>query len=508
MKPNTLDILFFELNKQYIRTADFHLKNTSKTGYTHGMKLDGDWVLALPDPREELDGIRLNSWWSSAQGEFYIPGWISLCELNLQQINIIRKNKKNLLINKALLKTIKTESFGLWDLYLRSINHKGINQKRLIGGELIGGLDYLELLVPNILKVANKIVSEANFGKIKKKYNSIKDVGRKEIEYKKYFYISGTKKIKNKYTNGYSPIIKNKDIHWASTLYPPKFPVEFYLTKTEATILIAHELFRLQVIPLLKSKKMRRRNCAVCGRTFNPRRELDWFGVLPPRACSICLQMAINSKLLAFEQFGISKSKAKENSIKGIQEFEKVFGFIPSSKFDRNAALISLASPKILSIKEIRIIKALAVLPRHETAKKLFGSWAHLLNASDVLEKSKSKYGGYRSIGSDNHICLSVGERIICETLTSWNIAHQKEPFYPIDSELNPKRNLRADFKVKNLLIEFAGRMSIDEYAEKMEKKVELAKKHRIKLVVLDSISDDVLDDLKVQLRGRSSKKT
>jgi hypothetical protein len=218
--------------------------------------------------------------------------------------------------------------------------------------------------------------------------------------------------------------------------------------------------------------------------------------------------MATNSKLLAFEQFGISKSRARENSIKGVKEFEKVFGFIPSSKFDRNAALISLASPKILGIKEIRIIKALAVLPRHETARKLFGSWAHLLDASDVLEKSKSKYGGYRSIGSDNHICLSVGERIICEALTSWDIAHHKEPFYPFDSELNPKKNLRADFKVKNLLIEYAGRMSVDEYAEKMAKKVELAKKHRIKLIVLDSINDDVLDKLRVQLRGKSSKRT
>jgi hypothetical protein len=508
MKPNSLDILFSELNKSYIRTADFHLKNTSKTGYTSGMQLDGDWVMALPDPREELEGIRRNSWWPPEQVDFALPKWISLCDLNSQQIRIISKKLKNLCINKTLLKSIKTESFGLWDLYLRNIHREGQNQKRLKGGELIGKLDLIEFLVPNISKVAEEIVSEASFGKIKKKYNSIKDAGRNEIEYKKYFYISGIKKIKNKETEGYSPIIKNKDMNWASTLYPPQFPVEFNLTKTEATILVAHELFRLKVIPLLEFKKMRRRKCAVCNRNFNPRREIDWFGVLPPKVCSICFQMATNSKLLAFEQFGISKSRARKNSIKGVKEFEKVFGFIPSSKFDRNAALISLASPKILGIKEIRIIKSLAVLPRHETARMLFGSWAHLLDASDVLEKSKSKYGGYRSIGSDNHVCLSVGERIICEALTSWNIAHHKEPFYPFDSELNPKKNLRADFKVKNLLIEFAGRMSIDEYAEKMAKKVELAKKHRVRLIVLDSINDDVLDKLRVQLRGKSTKRT
>ena len=50
--------------------------------------------------------------------------------------------------------------------------------------------------------------------------------------------------------------------------------------------------------------------------------------------------------------------------------------------------------------------------------------------------------------------------------------------------------------------------MSVDEYAEKMAKKVELAKKHRIKLIVLDSINDDVLDKLRVQLREKSSKRT
>jgi hypothetical protein len=160
MKPDILDSLFFELNKQYIRTADFHLKNTSKTGYTSGMRLDGDWVMALPDPREELDGIRLNSWWPAEQDEFNLPKWISLCALNSQQINIINKNKKNLLINKALLKSIKADSFGLWGLYLRSFNRKGVNQDRLIGGELIGRLDYLELLVPNIIKVADKIILE------------------------------------------------------------------------------------------------------------------------------------------------------------------------------------------------------------------------------------------------------------------------------------------------------------------------------------------------------------
>ena len=156
MKPNSLDILFSELNKSYIRTADFHLKNTSKTGYTSGMQLDGDWVMALPDPREELEGIRRNSWWPPEQVDFALPKWISLCDLNSQQISIISKNLKNLRINKALLKSIQTESFGLWNLYLRNIHLKGQNQNRLIGGELIGKLDRLEFLVPNISKVESE----------------------------------------------------------------------------------------------------------------------------------------------------------------------------------------------------------------------------------------------------------------------------------------------------------------------------------------------------------------
>ena len=472
------------------------------------MRLDGDWVSALPDPREDLDGNPLVRGWWPDQDLFIFPGWISLCEINPHQINLINKNKKDLHINKALLKSIESNSFGLWVLYLQDNLNQSLDRKRVMGGELIGALDYLESLVPNIFQVADKIVSDVKFGKIEKTYKSILDVGRKEIEYKKYFYISGIKKIKKKESINYSPIIKNKEINWISTLYPPKFPVSYNLTKAEANILVAYELFRVQIIPLLEFNKLRRRNCASCGRNFNPRREIDWFGVLPPKVCSICLQMARNSKLLAFEQFGISKSKAKENSIKGVREFEKVFGFIPSSKFDRNDALVSLSSPKILSSKEIRIIKALAVLPRHETAKKLFGSWAHLLDASGVLEKSKSKYGGYRSIGSDNHICLSVGERIICEALTKWKIAHLKEPYYPSDSILNPKRNLRADFKVKDVLIEFAGRMSIDEYAKRMEIKVELAKKYKIKLIVLDSADEEALNKLKIQLRGKSPKKT
>lgn len=119
-----------------------------------------------------------------------------------------------------------------------------------------------------------------------------------------------------------------------------------------------------------------------------------------------------------------------------------------------------------------------------------------------MLERSKTTYGGYRSISSDEHLCLSIGERLICEALTSWEISHEKEPIYPFDAELNPKMNLRADFKVKSTLIEYAGRMSNEAYAKQIAKKIALARKKSIKLIILDRVDDRVLNDLKKKLNS------
>jgi hypothetical protein len=65
---------------------------------------------------------------------------------------------------------------------------------------------------------------------------------------------------------------------------------------------------------------------------------------------------------------------------------------------------------------------------------------------------------------------------------------------------LNPKTNLRADFKVKGTLIEYAGRMSNEAYEKQISRKISLARKKRIRLIVLETVDNDVLDNLRRRL--------
>jgi hypothetical protein len=496
MSNESLTSLFLELHKSYIKTADSHLKKTELTGHTLGMKLQGDWVSALPDPRDEGAGIKFKPSWRSDWNVIKYPDWLSLTRITPAQSKIIRGRSKDLKINRVLIEKINKESHGLWVLYLNKLYEKQIDQKTMIYEELA----YLELLCPNIFSVSAKIVSGESFGKIRKTITSIGDLDRNAIENKSYNYISGIRKLKQKKHNSFSPVIKSKKINWTSKVYPPTFPVSFNLTKIEAKILVAHELFKMEILPLLQFKKIRKRVCKSCDRKFDPSKEIGWFGVMPPTICSICVQMAMNMDLVAYEQFRISKHKIKQNAIAGIIEFEKIFGFIPASYFDRKAALLALSDKKPVGSKYVEIIRALAVLPRPDTVKKYFGSWAELLHAAGVLEKSRTTYGGYRSIGSDGHICLSIGERLICENLTTWKIRHTKEPLYPFDADLNPRTNLRADFKVKGTLIEYAGRMSNEAYEKQISRKISLARKKRIRLIVLETVDNDVLDNLRRRL--------
>ena len=496
MAKKSLDKLFIELHNSYLKTADYHSSKTARSGHTFGMELQGEWFFAPLDPRESSSPISFAPDWRTDWDALRCPEWLALTRIAPSQSKLINRSRRNLRIDKVLIGSILKESHGLWVLYLRHAYSQQLNQKTRIYEELA----YLELLCPNIFSIASKIVSEESFGKIKKTIRTIEELDEKSLENKKYYYLSGIKKLKQKKGNIYSPIFKSKELNWTSKMYPTSFPVSFNLSKMETTILVAHELYRLEILPLLQPIKIRKRKCLTCGRNFDPKKEIDWFGWVPPTICSICLQMAANTNLVAHEHFKTPKIGVRKRAIAGIVEFERIFGFIPASNFDRKLALSSLTKKNKLNSKHIEIIKALAVLPRHETAKKYFGSWAHLLHSAGALEKSKTTNGGFRSIASDQHLCLSIGERLLCESLTRWKIRHSKEPFYPFDAKLNPNRALRADFQVKNTLIEFAGRMTNETYVKQMSRKVELAKKKNIKLIVMTRIDDETLSELKRKL--------
>ena len=150
-------------------------------------------------------------------------------------------------------------------------------------------------------------------------------------------------------------------------------------------------------------------------------------------------------------------------------------------------------------------MKVSSLLPWTETIKEMFGSWAHLLEESGLLSQRQRGRGGHQSFASDGHLCLSMGERAVCEFLTKNNVVHEREPMYPFDEKLNPNGLLRGDFLVGRLIIEFAGMMSNTDYAARMKTKEKLAKSRDIPWLKLQT---STLDDLNEMLANINAKLT
>ncbi len=236
--------------------------------------------------------------------------------------------------------------------------------------------------------------------------------------------------------------------------------------------------------------------CRLCGDNFWPQMSAEWAGRVPPDYCGLCLEMAFSGSTEFFRLMSYSEEKRIENFIFGIKTFSDFFGFIPRAGTAKRRIIMQLRRTGVSGEDLDLALMASSLLPWHETAKKMFGSWAHLLEAADLLEHRQRGRGGHQSIGTDGHLCLSMGERAVCEYLTRKGIAHIKEPVYPIDEKLNPNGLLRGDFLVGSVFIEFAGMMSNKEYAERMSQKSKLAKLKGIPWIKVEGSQLEDLDEM------------
>jgi hypothetical protein len=86
----------------------------------------------------------------------------------------------------------------------------------------------------------------------------------------------------------------------------------------------------------------------------------------------------------------------------------------------------------------------------------------------------------------DGHLCLSMQEKAVDDFFHQHHIAHDREPLYPYDAELNPRTLRRADWMLADgTLVEMWGLPDDPGYAAKMREKEALAARHGIKLVGL-----------------------
>ncbi|GEM_PF-717675 len=188
-------------------------------------------------------------------------------------------------------------------------------------------------------------------------------------------------------------------------------------------------------------------------------------------------------------------TKDKEKMLEHLYNVANVLGTVPTGTYrNRNLNLSNLTKENHISL-----VKTLIDMPAYKEYVEKFGSWLQALILAGVLENGTQRTGrGIRSIANDGHVCNSLAERTIDDWLSAHRIQHEKEPEYPYHMYLNTTK-MRADWQVRDIMIEYAGLMSEPSYAAKIKAKQELANEFHLQIIVIEP--QDILDlDKKLKL--------
>ena len=230
--------------------------------------------------------------------------------------------------------------------------------------------------------------------------------------------------------------------------------------------------------------------CALCGTLTNQTSSVVWPGRVKPRYCNSCLTTEGFNRLAETQNSQYvtiwhALSKDEKRAVltyigRRIYEITDLIPFANRSIWDFRIAHLSNEVND-----EAVFLHSLWAARDNDFLKSEFGSWTHYLNAFGV-EVIRTGYGGYRSISRCNHECMSAGELAICNDLHMFGISHDVQPFYPSHPTLNPRGKKRADWKIDDVYVEFAGRLNDYRYRSSIRAKEELARLSGLQLIVLE----------------------
>ena len=229
-------------------------------------------------------------------------------------------------------------------------------------------------------------------------------------------------------------------------------------------------------------------DCIICGREGRSDLRTVAEYALHPRTCEWCSAL-------------ITAKDKPANFYKGIDDndqrktFEKAF-----SKLDELTDFTYWRSPFLgrKTIKELRIgflpdLLAIELslvvgsLARPEVVGRLYENpEAIILGAGLANYFPRGRGRGVRTIAGDGHLCLSYGERDICEFLHKQGIEHSREPLYA-DFCGEPEKfgASRGDFLIGKTIFEFAGLAGDKVYDAKLKKKVSNARAQGVDVRVI-----------------------
>lgn len=223
------------------------------------------------------------------------------------------------------------------------------------------------------------------------------------------------------------------------------------------------------------------RNCPLCG-------DLTWPNQMPgslisqqghpPRWCYRC-------------SFGTHRVPTQSQAIESLQYFVSASGFVPYNYVD-----VFRIPPGIYGSEADKVTAGRMSIPAPPMVNQIgLGPWNNYLSAAGLLEEHVATHRGVQSRALDGHWTKSLLERSIDDHMTRNGIEHTHEPPWPHHPVYNPRKLMRADWKLRDgTLVEAAGMMAVESYANKMANKVAMAKDLGINLVVVTPADINRLD--------------
>jgi hypothetical protein len=212
------------------------------------------------------------------------------------------------------------------------------------------------------------------------------------------------------------------------------------------------------------------KTCPLCNHTFVenslPQPLVKRLGIDQLDFCAPCLKDTV------LQQTGNS-SLPREQVLTYLRDLTEVLQRVPSQGFGEG-----MDDLRDLSTQErLALLRLLQRKPSVRRVKDLFGSWFEALVKAGVLEDDARRMTrGTQCLAKDGHVCFSLGEKTVDDTLYALRVPHQKEVPYP-------EGNLRADFAAEGVFVEYFGLAGDADYDSKTQLKQSICKKHRIRLV-------------------------
>ena len=228
--------------------------------------------------------------------------------------------------------------------------------------------------------------------------------------------------------------------------------------------------------------------CALCGSVTEPDLGVNAQFILPGDFCPWCVLVIDHHDEIPIIYDGIAIEDLRQAMISSFRRLVEIteFPYWKTPVLTRQL-VVELGLRHRDKRQALELAHLLSCIPKRSTLKKAFESPQHFFHAAGLEALvPRGKGRGIRSISRCGHLCLSNGEREICEYLNSNQIEHSKEPIY---SELANGAaefgGMRGDFLVNGVVIEFAGLDGDESYDSRMHTKEALAKKYDLKLVII-----------------------